>query len=344
MRLSICIPTYNFGPFIGATLESLVPQMTNDVEVIIVDGASTDNTSEVIHQASQRIPRLTYHRRDRNMGLDEDLAKAVELATGDYCWLLSSDDVPKADTVARILHELEYNCDVYLFNRVECDRALKPLRIRPWLSQTYDDHTFEWNTESGASEYLRAARSLGALFSYISSIVVSRRKWNSTPCEQGAVGTNYAHVIRLLTGLRSGGTIRYVRDALIYCRGSNDSFARDGLIPRLLLDFRGYEHAMATAFPNNTHVHELIRTVVRREHPWLMLARVRARVEGDSEWKLLRQCLARYGYGTLPLWMVEVCSPLMKTLRRVKLAAVHLRSQEGKDDNTRRGDALSRRA
>lgn len=40
-RLSICIPTYNFGEFIGETLDSIVCQATDETEIVIVDGAST---------------------------------------------------------------------------------------------------------------------------------------------------------------------------------------------------------------------------------------------------------------------------------------------------------------
>jgi len=51
-RLSICIPTYNFGRFIGETLDSILPQATEDVEVTVVDGASTDNTADIVENAS----------------------------------------------------------------------------------------------------------------------------------------------------------------------------------------------------------------------------------------------------------------------------------------------------
>ena len=56
IRLSVCIPTYNFGEFIGETLESIVGQATDEVDIIIVDGASTDNTEQVVHQIQKTIP------------------------------------------------------------------------------------------------------------------------------------------------------------------------------------------------------------------------------------------------------------------------------------------------
>ena len=125
LRLSVCIPTYNFGAFIGATLDSIVAQATGEIEIVIVDGASTDDTAHVVQKIGHVFPRLRFYRRDINGGVDVDLAKAVELARGDYCWLMSGDDVLAPRAMARVLHELQEEHDVYLCNRTECDRDLK---------------------------------------------------------------------------------------------------------------------------------------------------------------------------------------------------------------------------
>ena len=50
-QLSICIPTYNFGEFIGQALESLQRQYRPGVEVVILDGGSTDSTADVVSTA-----------------------------------------------------------------------------------------------------------------------------------------------------------------------------------------------------------------------------------------------------------------------------------------------------
>src|SRR5438034_11114844 len=93
LRLSVCIPTYNFGAFIGAKLDSIVAQATGELEIVIVDGASTDDTAHVVQQIGHVFPRLRFYRRDINGGEDEELAKAVALPRGDYCRLLSVDQV-----------------------------------------------------------------------------------------------------------------------------------------------------------------------------------------------------------------------------------------------------------
>jgi abequosyltransferase len=103
IRLSICIPTLNRGCFIGATLESIVSQSTDEVEIVIVDGGSTDNTQQVVENFQQRFRRLRYFRNEADSGssntpspsgagFDRDCNRAVESAVGEYCWLFTDDD------------------------------------------------------------------------------------------------------------------------------------------------------------------------------------------------------------------------------------------------------------
>ena len=76
-RLSISIPTYNFGKFIGEMLDSILPQVTDEVEVLVVDGASTDDTEGVARKRQERFPLLKYYRLPKKGGIDRDMAKAV---------------------------------------------------------------------------------------------------------------------------------------------------------------------------------------------------------------------------------------------------------------------------
>src|SRR5438128_5691210 len=97
VQLSICIPTYNFGAYIGETLESIMPQVVDGVEVVVLDGGSTDDTEEVVESFQRRSPALRYHRQDERGGIDRDLARTLELAHGEYCWIFCADDIMKAD-------------------------------------------------------------------------------------------------------------------------------------------------------------------------------------------------------------------------------------------------------
>ncbi len=141
--LSICIPTYNFGQFIGETFKSVINQINDNVEIIVLDGGSTDNTPEIV-QGFQRITsRIIFHRLDKKGGIDKDIARTVELARGEYCWLMSSDDAFKPGAIQRILDEIRSGQDVYLCNRTECDGRLVPIKDNYWLLSNLDDRILD---------------------------------------------------------------------------------------------------------------------------------------------------------------------------------------------------------
>src|SRR3954470_16861350 len=95
LKLSICIPTYNFGRYIEETLGSITCQLTPGVEVIILDGGSTDNTRERVEPWLAKASAIRYVGQSERGGIDRDIARVMDLAQGEYCWLFSADDVMK---------------------------------------------------------------------------------------------------------------------------------------------------------------------------------------------------------------------------------------------------------
>jgi abequosyltransferase len=113
-KLSICIATYNRAEFIVETLDSILPQMRSDVELVVVDGASPDRTHEVMMAYWANHPEVRYIREIANSGVDADFDKAVGYARGEYCWLMTDDDLVVPDAIDRILTVLEENIDLLL--------------------------------------------------------------------------------------------------------------------------------------------------------------------------------------------------------------------------------------
>ena len=107
IKLSICIATYTRGKFIGETLDSILSQMQPGVELIVVDGASPDNTPEVMAQYLSHYPEIRYYREQENSGVDRDYDKAVGYATGEYCWLMTDDDLLHPGAIKTVLSELD---------------------------------------------------------------------------------------------------------------------------------------------------------------------------------------------------------------------------------------------
>ena len=118
IKLSICIPTYNRAAFLGEALDSVIRQATDEVEIVVSDNASTDNTEALVREYQARFPRIRYHKNPENLGADRNFLKVVELGEGEYCWLLGSDDALAEGAIAAMLPLLG-DADVYLTDRTE---------------------------------------------------------------------------------------------------------------------------------------------------------------------------------------------------------------------------------
>ena len=90
LRFSIVIPSFNQGQFIESTIVSIIEQQYPNTELIVIDGGSTDGTTDILRKYSTHI---SYWVSGPDAGQSHAIAKGFERATGDiYCWL-NSDDV-----------------------------------------------------------------------------------------------------------------------------------------------------------------------------------------------------------------------------------------------------------
>jgi glycosyltransferase involved in cell wall biosynthesis len=91
-KVSIMIPTYNRAHYLIDAIESSLAQDYPNLEVIVSDNASTDNTYSVVKKYFSD-PRFKYYRNEKNIGLGQNWAKLLyEYSTGEYGELLPDDD------------------------------------------------------------------------------------------------------------------------------------------------------------------------------------------------------------------------------------------------------------
>ena len=90
--LSIIMPNYNYGHYIGDAIEAITSQSLRPCEVIIVDDGSTDDSVAVIEQFVKRDSIVRLLRNGRNMGVVFAANRGLEHATGDYVYFASADD------------------------------------------------------------------------------------------------------------------------------------------------------------------------------------------------------------------------------------------------------------
>ena len=90
-HFSIIIPTYNSGATLAVSLESIAQQGSKDVEVLVMDGISTDNTLEIAGSFQEKIPGLIISS-EKDKGIYDAMNKGIDKATGKWMLFLGSDD------------------------------------------------------------------------------------------------------------------------------------------------------------------------------------------------------------------------------------------------------------
>ena len=103
--VSICIPTYLGAEFISETISSVISQSYKNLELIIVDDKSPDNTREVISKIDD--PRIKYYRNSKNLGPEANWNRCLEKAKGKYYKLLPHDDLLFNDSIRKQVEVLE---------------------------------------------------------------------------------------------------------------------------------------------------------------------------------------------------------------------------------------------
>lgn len=114
--LSICISTFNRAKFLDVTLRhlfKLIPENSTDIEIIVCDNASFDNTSEVVKPFLYRDDFL-YSRNKENVGMVGNLYESAILASGEYIWLIGDDDLIGLDTINKIKNIITSNFGISL--------------------------------------------------------------------------------------------------------------------------------------------------------------------------------------------------------------------------------------
>lgn len=109
--ISIIVPVYNVGDFIGECLDSICNLSYVDIEVIFVDDCGNDNSVSIIRDYAENhsLPRYRIIRHDRNKGLSAARNTGLRAAEGEYVYFLDSDDYVSRDCIEKLVAPLERN-------------------------------------------------------------------------------------------------------------------------------------------------------------------------------------------------------------------------------------------
>lgn len=129
--VSVIIPNYNHARYLDERMQSVLGQTYQNIEVIILDDCSTDNSRDVIekYRSNPKVTKIVYN--DTNSGSPfRQWKKGMELASGDIIWLAESDDHCEKTFLEELVKPLRAHDDAFCFCRsVKVDEDDKEFEI-----------------------------------------------------------------------------------------------------------------------------------------------------------------------------------------------------------------------
>ena len=160
LLVSVCIPTYNRSNSLKRAIENILSQTYNEIEILISDNFSTDETSRLCESLAKEDSRIRYFRQLSNIGPTANFEFVRKKAKGEYFIWLSDDDYLENDYIEKCVSELEKSEDLILVsglcgfkkngsdkinhfgNIIKLDSSYRLLRIFSYLYDVMDNSIF----------------------------------------------------------------------------------------------------------------------------------------------------------------------------------------------------------
>lgn len=114
-QISIIIATYNAAKTLKACLDSIVPQIAKETELIMVDGASKDETNNIIDSYGNKV---AVHISEPDKGIYDAWNKGVKVANGEWVMFVGADDVLLPDALDKYLKVIHYTADINKYDYI----------------------------------------------------------------------------------------------------------------------------------------------------------------------------------------------------------------------------------
>lgn len=216
-RVTVAIPTYNRARFLREAIESALAQTVRELEVVVSDNASDDDTAAVV--ASFDDPRLRYSRLDSNIGLHGNLTRCLRAGSAPYLAILQDDDALAPTNVERKLEALELQPRAVL--------AHAPFRFVDEHGRTLSESVDWWKaaeTHENGLDFIRRMVRWGVRVDMSSWLLRRDAVGEFEFSPEDGLATDFGFLLRV--GLR--GDIVYVREPLTSVRRHSGSLSVAG--------------------------------------------------------------------------------------------------------------------
>ena len=111
--VSIVLCTFNGEKFLKEQLDSLISQTYPNLEIIIVDDDSTDDTRKILNSYASKHPEIKLYFNERNLGFNKNFEKAISLSTGEYISICDQDDFWFPEKIEKLVKAIGVNWAVF---------------------------------------------------------------------------------------------------------------------------------------------------------------------------------------------------------------------------------------
>ncbi len=264
--LSISIPTYNRAEYLSDTIECFAKQIGDrkDIQIAVADNCSNDQTDELIEALQLKYPYIKYIKNDKNLGADRNYLKAVEISDGEFCWLFGSDDLIDEGSLEKAIHYIEKSeSEIILFNRMNMSPDMTSKRGVQKFFNVDSELELDFSKIEDYEKYSSLSCDIAAVYSYLSSIIVSKSHWDEVEHDEELIGGAYIHVNKILKMMDKGARFYFSPEPLVLNRMDNDFFAQNGYVKRRLIDV-GYVDVIEKSISSEEKKRPL-REIITRE-------------------------------------------------------------------------------
>lgn len=294
LKLSFCIPTYNRAECLQQLLDSILEQKPDpsQVEICISDNASEDHTQALVRDYRQRYPTIVYHQFLSNQGFDQNCLKAVDVARGEYCWLMGSDDIVEPGAIQSVLDRLnQYPALSGMSVNVKgyTPNLKKEVCVRQLFSPDAQDQLLQ-----GSPQIFSA---LITQFGFMSAQIVKKAFWREVLANEPvqAYCTGYIHVFMIGRIILNHPTWLYFPKRCVGFRTENDLALLGNRYKRLELDLTNYEKIAAALFGPMTNQYISWMSNICKVHIRSAVLGIKFHASVRDGWKAFRLCLKHCG-------------------------------------------------
>lgn len=325
VKLSFCIPTYNRVACLKRLLDSILEQKPgpSQVEICISDNASEDHTSVLVSEYQQRYPAIVYHRFLSNQGFDRNCLKAIDIAHGEYCWLMGSDDIIEPGAIRSVLDRLDQypNLSGLSVNVKGYTPDLKKeIYVRQLFPLDVPDQLF-----CGSRQIFSA---LVTQLGFMSAQIVKKTFWQEVLAKESVEPfcTGYIHVFIIGRIILNHPTWLYLSERCVGFRTENDLTLLRNRYRRLELDLENYEKIAAALLGAGTGEYRRWMSDICKVHIRSAVLGIKFHASASDSakafWLCLRYCCfyPAFWLHVAPYFFMPAC--LLKGLRLINRSTI----------------------